>query len=312
MSKFLTSTFILLLKLIALVFVLFILFVFVITEQFPTKVIFHEKSIYHDIFILQNNQKSLDLRCLSFEQNPKGYQSCIKMNSKQFAHDYSKAMLYAVNYTKNKDDILFLGMGGAIIPTAFRDIYPDAKIDIVDIDPLLPLIAKNYFNFKADKKMIAITQDARVFVKNTPKKYDIIFLDVFNGVDIPNHLTTVEFFTLLKSKLKDGGVIVWNTCSQSEKFRNKQQLTMEKVFGSVYLIQPRVFGYVNTVVMVLNKEGVVQPEINLQNDIISRKVKFYQADVEMSVDKITLQNGEIFTDDKNDASLLFGYSWPIN
>lgn len=53
--------------------------------------------------------------------------------------------------------------------------------------------------------------DARVFVNRNQEKYDFIFVDVFStGYFMPPHLVTKEFFTTLKSRLNDDGLIIMN------------------------------------------------------------------------------------------------------
>ena len=43
-----------------------------------------------------------------------------------------------------------------------------------------------------------IHADARAFLLNNEDKYDLILIDTYNSIDIPVHLTSLEFFELVK------------------------------------------------------------------------------------------------------------------
>ena len=78
--------------------------------------------------------------------------------------------------------LLVLGLGGGVIPRDMRHYYPEAEIDVVEIDDAIPPLAVRYFAFKEDEKMKVHVQDGRVFIKKQLRheevpKYDIIVLD---------------------------------------------------------------------------------------------------------------------------------------
>jgi len=119
---------------------------------------------------------------------------------------------------RDPKDVLFVGLGAGAMPKYFTWRYPDAIVDIAEIDPDMVSVAQKYFYFRENERMKVHVEDGRLFVKRTKKKYDWIILDAYQNDYIPFHLTTLEFLKEVKSRLKVDGVVVSNITSQ---FRNK-------------------------------------------------------------------------------------------
>jgi spermidine synthase len=118
----------------------------------------------------------------------------------------------------------------------FHHYFPQAAIDVVEIDGEIPAIAEEYFGFKTDERMKVHVEDGRMFIKKsllrTPdRKYDYIVLDAFNGDYIPFHLMTKEFLEEVKSILSDNGVVVANVFSHNRLF-DAELKTFIEVFGN--------------------------------------------------------------------------------
>ena len=108
----------------------------------------------------------------------------------------------------DSENALVLGLGAGIVPTKlYKRGY---SLDVVEIDPATIKIAKKFFGFKK-KSMNFFFEDARTFVKNCPRKYNLIIIDLFFADGIPEHLTTVEFYNDLKKCLNKNGIILSNS-----------------------------------------------------------------------------------------------------
>jgi spermidine synthase len=129
---------------------------------------------------------------------------------------------------------LFVGLGAGILPTFLANHFPDTDIDIVEIDPQIPEIAKKHFHFKESEKVRVTIGDGRVFLKGSKKKYDIIFLDAYNADGIPFHLTTVEFMQLVRERLSDHGVALANIAAVRRPWFTASEIaTLRSVFPHV-------------------------------------------------------------------------------
>ncbi|MBI5057388.1 MAG: fused MFS/spermidine synthase [Nitrospirae bacterium] len=158
--------------------------------------------------------------------------------------EYTRTTFVSLAFLRiDPGDVLFAGLGIGAMPGYMNRYYPEANIDAVEIDTDIVSVAKEYFYFKENKNLKVHAGDARQFIKRSKKKYDIIFLDAYQGDYIPFHLTTVEFLREVKSRLKDNGVVVSNILSP---YRNKlfdsMIMTYKKVFPYLYIFKGKKSG----------------------------------------------------------------------
>ena len=120
-------------------------------------------------------QNANSIRVLRFGQNgPR--QSVVKMGDLDYLGlPYTKAAMIGLAFTDHVDRILVIGLGGGNIPMFLRKHYPDAHIDVVDVDPQIIALAKRYFNFSDDSSLHVYAQDGRTFITQVQKPYDLIF-----------------------------------------------------------------------------------------------------------------------------------------
>lgn len=104
--------------------------------------------------------------------------------------------------------VLLAGLGAGSLPGFVHRLLPRARVEVVELDPVVVEVARTYFNF--DPSIPVHVSDARAFLEASKKRYDAIFLDCFIGPDIPGHLLTLEFLTGVRLRLRPGGVAVAN------------------------------------------------------------------------------------------------------
>ena len=130
--------------------------------------------------------------------------------------------------------VLFIGMGAGIMPMFLRRIYPNLKMDIVEIDPAIPPIAKKYFGFNQDVNMNIIIKDGRLFLNKCKTKYDLIYIDAYNSKEIPFQLTTLEFFQHAKRSTTPNGILVANIANFGDMdFIFGEFETVSEVYGNI-------------------------------------------------------------------------------
>jgi spermidine synthase len=81
-------------------------------------------------------------------------------------------------------------------------------VDAVDLDPRMPEVARQYFVLSSNVN--PIVDDARHYLEETKKKYDVILFDVYRGEGPPPHVFTIESLEKTKSLLKENGLIIVN------------------------------------------------------------------------------------------------------
>ena len=132
-------------------------------------------------------------------------------------------------------NVLFLGGGGYTFPRFIEASYPEAVVDVVEIDPEVTRIAHQYLGVSDDSRIRSFNEDARWFLMNSkePGRYDFIFGDAFNDLSIPYHLTTKEFALQLKRVLRPDGLLMANVIDSFKVglFMPAYLRTLEEVFG---------------------------------------------------------------------------------
>ena len=139
----------------------------------------------------------------------------------------------------NIQNVLFVGGGGFSGPKNFLLVYPEIKVDVVEIDPEVIKVAYEYFGLTDNPRLRIFNEDARSFLTSTSDSYDLIILDAYAPSHIPYHLITDEFFQVLHSKLNPDGIVISNIIGSlhgdhSELFRSIYK-TMGESFPSQYV-----------------------------------------------------------------------------
>lgn len=100
-------------------------------------------------------------------------------------------------------DALVVGLGVGFIPRWYS--ARGVRTDVVDVDPLIPELARKWFGFNTTGDVIV--SDARHFLLTTKQQYDYIILDAYSGDLMPHHLVSREMFTLISGHMRPGGVL---------------------------------------------------------------------------------------------------------
>ncbi|HUP59751.1 MAG TPA: fused MFS/spermidine synthase [Thermoanaerobaculia bacterium] len=126
---------------------------------------------------------------------------------------------------------LFIGGGGYTLPRRIAREHPEAEIDVVEIDAAVTRAAYRFLD--APREARTINEDARWFAMRAHDRYDAIFIDAFNDLSVPYHLTTREFASRLRELLEPDGALVANVVDDFERgrFLASYARTLQSVFG---------------------------------------------------------------------------------
>ncbi len=190
-----------------------------------------EKSLYGSIVVREDKSR----RCLVFAvKRGDRNQTCMDLRDpKKLVFPYVRMTLAGLLVKPKPTSVLMIGLGGGSIPMTLSELYPEALIDIVEIDAAVVRVAHDYFDFAETDRMKVVVADGRVFVKRAllqKKQYDLVILDAFTGDYIPEHLMTMEFLQEIKSLLTPDGVLVANTFSTSVLYDHESE-TYKAVYG---------------------------------------------------------------------------------
>jgi spermidine synthase len=149
--------------------------------------------------------------------------------------EYTTLAFCGLFYNPEPKKVLVVGLGGGVIPRELHHYFPELEIDVVEIDPEIQIIAKQFFSFHEANNLRVHIADGRMFIKKQLRldpvpKYDIVILDAFNSDYIPFHLMTKEFLEEVKGVLADDGAVISNVFYNNRLF-DAELKTFLAVFG---------------------------------------------------------------------------------
>ena len=168
------------------------------------------------------------------------HSSAVYLDSEDLVFQYAKFYRLAEHFKPHFKSAVLLGGAAYSYPKYFLNTFPQAALDVVEIDPRLTDLAKQHFGLKDDPRLHIYHQDGRTFLNSAAPKYDIFFGDAFNSIySIPFHLTSVQAAKKIYGLLAGDGVVLINIISAIEgsqgKFLRAEYHTFRSVFPQVYL-----------------------------------------------------------------------------
>lgn len=156
--------------------------------------------------------------------------------------DYTKFYRLATHFHPQPKNTLLLGGAGYSFPKDFLKKNPESAMTVVEIDPGLTALAKQYFQLPDDPRLSIVHEDGRTFLNRTSDQYDILYGDAFQSIySIPYQLATKEAVQHMHDHLSDDGVAIINIISGIQgprgKFFRAELATFRSVFPQVYVFQ---------------------------------------------------------------------------
>jgi spermidine synthase len=188
-------------------------------------------------------------------------------------------MAYVFNdlLVENNPNVLVLGAGAYTIPKILAEEMPQASIDVIEIDPSLETIGRDYFDLGNYPTIQTQTGDPRYLLPNTEKTYDLIFNDVYNSfISVPSHLVTTEFLDQIKKNLNDTGMyamgFIGTNQGQGRAVAEHIVTTAQHVFADVRVIFfGRTDAAISSFVLLASQTSIPQSDEDLKK-IISTTV----------------------------------------
>lgn len=137
---------------------------------------------------------------------------------------------------------LVVGLGGGSFTTLLRRVLPSAVIESVEIDPVVLDVAKAHFGLVVDRRTPVHVTDAAAYLLGTRKTFDLIFLDAYEGEQIPAHLCTRSFFEAVHARLTRQGVVVMNLVADDDDERDEVANDFVTTFPSTLRVREPTFG----------------------------------------------------------------------
>jgi spermidine synthase len=136
------------------------------------------------------------------------------------------------------NNALILGFGTGSIAEIINKYKPACIIDGVEIDKIIIELGQKYFNTSNLKNVTIHCAGADHFLENSAKKYDLIIIDVYLDINVPEEIETEKFLIKVKNVMNDGGMVIFNKFIYSKKSRNQLSFLeklYEKTFNNVII-----------------------------------------------------------------------------
>jgi spermidine synthase len=268
------------------------------------KLVHSERSLYREVLVYEGR----DVRCMCFTRDCRiGRQSCSDLDEPdRIVMNYPQMMLGSLFVIPQPKSVLIIGLGGGTLPRALGRLVPTASIDVVEIDPAVMEVAKEYFDFDESGNVRAIAADGRVFVKRAlreQRRYDLIMLDAFDHEYIPEHLLTREFLQEVRGLLVPDGVLAANTFSSSRLY-DHESVTYASVFPEFFNLKRD-----NRVIIAVNGQLPAQTALRANSERLEAAFDRFGFSAERLLPLFTTKrdwrsDARVLTDQYSPANLL--------
>jgi spermidine synthase len=201
-------------------------------QDLQGKLLETRESKYNSIFIYQNG----DFVSMTFGHNKRIFTESIydTKDERDLPVVYTRFMTTPIAYVSDLSNIVEIGFGGGRTDWYLHKYLPETRVSSVELDPDVVALAKKYFGIREESNFSVTVQDGRLFLDNTVRLYDIILIDAYRGPFVPFHLLTKEFYEVVKSRLRPGGVVAQNVEPTTMLF-DAAIATIKAVFENVDL-----------------------------------------------------------------------------
>jgi spermidine synthase len=192
-----------------------------------------------------------------------------------------------------------VGLAAGTISKQYTQVFGPIPIDGWEIDARIIEVGREYFAMN-EPNLNAIAADGRWGLAHSEQRYSVIGVDAYRLPYIPWHLTTREFFEIVRDRLDENGVLVINVGRTLDDRRLVEAMvgTLSSVFATVHVVDvPYTFNTIlYATVQETRPENLVANQLALKTrsadplliDVVHRAIENIQPTPDSTI---------IFTDD---------------
>jgi spermidine synthase len=136
------------------------------------------------------------------------------------------------------ENVAMLGNAAGTAARAYEQYYPGARIDGAELDPAVSEVGRRFFAMGQIGTLEVHDLDARAFLRRSDRLYDVIIVDAYRPPYVPFHLTTREFFELVRERLRPGGIVALNVATTPS-----DHSLAEGIGGTLATVMQRTFAW---------------------------------------------------------------------
>lgn len=136
--------------------------------------------------------------------------------------DYTREMMAALLLRPGDDwpaNALIIGLGAGSVAKFLYRYRPQARLDVVEINPEVAAVARHAFRLPDDDARLSVHRaDGVAFVKTGRTRYDCILVDGFDHRARPGALASEAFYRDCRKRLTRRGLLVANLFGRSRNY----------------------------------------------------------------------------------------------
>ncbi len=194
-------------------------------------VVYERDGVYTRLTVYDRESNGRWIRYLLQDRSASG---AMFLDSREAAFDYLGYCALPGLFRAKIENVLVIGGGTYLLPALLAERFPEANVDVSEIEPSLFDIGEKFFKVSKNPRIRNYIEDGRRFLHDSGKKYDVIFSDVYFAMVIPPHFATEEFFRLARDRLTVNGVFIGNFIGDFSRTLPSILLSEIKTMRSVF------------------------------------------------------------------------------
>ncbi|MBF0295330.1 MAG: fused MFS/spermidine synthase [Magnetococcales bacterium] len=154
--------------------------------------------------------------------------------------NYTRCMMAGLLFgeAKGRDTplrVLMIGLGGGSMAKFLLRHFPACHLDVVEQDPAIPPLAREYFHLPDSDRMTLFLEDGASFLERRAAcAYDLILVDAYDREGMSRSVYAMRFFAGLEERLTLRGVVAVNFVrGDANLFRRCTEFLLERFAGRV-------------------------------------------------------------------------------
>jgi spermidine synthase len=202
-------------------------------------VLFDQTSAFSRVMVVDDGP----MRMMRFGSAQGDDQSGYRLDApRELAFEYSRVVAHLAAHAqlrtrKGGARYLLIGVGGGSLLSHWALHQPRARVDAVEIDPVVVTAARRYFPLPQSPRIRLLVADGAAFVSKPGRQYDAIVLDAFGAGGIPDALATPIFYAATAARLAPGGVVIANVALVEGQPRELIVSRLVDAFGSCVVLE---------------------------------------------------------------------------
>jgi len=159
-----------------------------------------------------------------------------------------RSLLACLLFIETPKTVLLGGLGGGALARFLHHRQPEMQGDAVEINETIAMLARDYFDFPGQHWQLTVA-DIRHWHK---RAYDLMIIDIAEGEQTPDWLSSEQMLSQLQGKLSAQGVLAFDLLVDDAAVFTRALANLRKVFRRQTLCLA-VPGHKNIIIFAFNQ-----------------------------------------------------------